>query len=103
MQIWVMELPAAALAAWGRAAGRLLQLTWEGIASEVISNKTSISLHIYEIEFRSNSWPGSGASHMVINVYNRTNRYSPTLPANLILFMNLFTFISKMRERGLGV
>jgi hypothetical protein len=24
------------------------------------------------------------ASHMVINVYNGTNRYNPTLPANLI-------------------
>jgi hypothetical protein len=49
-----------------------------------MSNKTSISLHIYETEFRSNSWPGSGGSHMVINVYNGTNRYIPTLPANLI-------------------
>jgi flagellar biosynthesis regulator FlaF len=36
------------------------------------------------MEFWSNSWPGSGASHMVINVYNGTNRYNPTLPANLI-------------------
>jgi hypothetical protein len=37
---------------------------------------------------------------MLINVYNWTNRYSPMLPANVICFMYLFTFIFENARKG---
>jgi hypothetical protein len=47
MQIRVVKLSAAALTAWGRDAGRLLQLAWEGTALEMLQAKLTkiVSAH----------------------------------------------------------